>query len=96
MNRLKKTISTNVIGSNRFYKYNQIFFMISLICVFVESVTFNSVSSLPGMLMILGLGAMYDLRKKYSRFYRTFTFNVAYVIQYAFLIKWCVDIYVNI
>jgi len=48
------------------------------------------------MLMILALGAMYDLRKKYSRIYRTYTFNVAYWIQYLMLVKLCVDIYVNI
>jgi hypothetical protein len=93
---LKKKIKTNIVGSNRFYKYNQFFFMISLFCVFLESVTYNSISCVPGMMMILGLGAMYDLRKKYSKFYRTYTFNVAYWVQFIFIVKWCVDIFVSI
>jgi len=96
LKRLRKLIKTNVVGSNKFYKFNQYFFMISLFCVFLESVTYNSLSCVPGMLMILGLGAMFDLRKKYSRFYRTYTFNVMYWVQFIFIAKWCVDIFVNI
>ena len=68
----------------------------ALFTTLLESVTFNSLSCVPGMILILGLAAMYDLRKKYSRYYRTYTFNVAYWIQYIMLTKLCVDIFVSI
>jgi len=85
-----------LVGSNNFYKKNQIFFMLALFSKLLESVTYNSLSCLPGLFFVLILFAMYDLRKKYSRVYRVFSFLVVYWIQFMMILKLCVQIYIHI
>lgn len=70
--------------------------MVALICKMIESVTYNSVSAVPGLLLIIGLFSMYDLRKKYSMFYRTFSFFVVYWIQIMMVFKMSVKVYMGI
>jgi len=89
-------IKPNIVGSERFYKFNQKFFLLAFLTKLVESVTFNSMASVPGMFLLLGLAAMYDLRKKYSRFYRTYSFVVIYYIQTMMVLKLCVSVYTSI
>lgn len=93
---MKKEIKTNLIGCERFYKFNQPFFALGLLAALIESVTFNSLSSLPGIFFVVGLFAMYDLRKKYSKTYRTYSFNVVYYLQYMMIVKISAEIYMNI
>lgn len=93
---MKKEIKTNLIGNERFYKLNQIFFGLGLFSKLLEAVTFNSLSCLPGLFMVLGLFAMYDLRKKYSKAYRTFSFNVVYFIQYMMIVKLSMKVFIHI
>jgi hypothetical protein len=71
----------------KFYKWNQWFFMLTLSSKLLESVTFNSLSCIPGMFMVLGIFAMFDLRKKYSKVFRTATFTLIYFIQGMMIIK---------
>jgi len=96
LEELAKKIKPNIVGSEKFYKFNQKFFILAFFAKLIESVTFNSMSSVPGMFLLLGLAAMYDLRKKYSRFYRTYSFFVIYYIQTMMILKLCISIYLSI
>lgn len=91
-----KKISINWIGSETFYNINQVFFIVSILCKLLESVTFNSLTCLPGLFILLSLGSMYDQRKKYSRFYRTYSFFLVYWIQFMMCVKLCAQIYMSI
>ena len=93
---MKKLIRINVVGSNRFYKNNQIFFAIAILLKLFEAVSFNSLSSMPGIFMVIGLMSLYEIRKKYSRMYRTFSFVVLYWIQLMMIIKLVIELYVSI
>lgn len=93
---LKKEITMNFIGSNKFYNWNQTFYALAIVFTLMESVSFNSCSSLPGIFLIIALAATYDLRKKYSYFYRTLSFVVGYYIHYLMVIKIIALIYLNI
>jgi hypothetical protein len=93
---LTKKIQINLVGRNKFYKMNQKFFALALFCKLLESVTFNSLSCLPGLFMVLALVAMYDLRKKYSRVFRVFSFVLLYWLQGMMILKVCVQIFMNI
>jgi len=61
-----------------------------------ESVTFNSFSCIPGLFLVLILFACYDLRKKYSRFYRSYSFVVIYWIRFIMIVKVSIEIYTAI
>ena len=93
---LKKEITMNFIGSDRFYKWNQTFYAIAILFTLLESVSFNSCSSLPGVFLIIILSSMYDLRKRYSYFYRTLSFVVGYYIHFIMAIKLGALIYLRI
>lgn len=96
LNELRREIRTNLIGNGKFYKFNQLFFELGLLGKIIESVTFNSLSCVPGLIMILILGAMYELRKKFSKSYRTYSFNVVYFIQYMMIVKISGEMFMNI
>lgn len=70
--------------------------MTTIIAKLFESVTFNSISCIPGLFLVLGMVAMYDLRKRYSRVYRSFSYVVIYYIQLMMIVKLCVNIYLTI
>ena len=93
MVQLKKEIKLNFIGSERFYNYNQLFFMMTLFFKLFESVTFNSLSCVPGLMLIIILFAAYELRKTYSQFFRTFSFVTVYWIRLMMIIKISAEIY---
>lgn len=93
---LKQVIKPNIVGSAHFYRFNKVFFTMIIFWKLVESVTFNSLSCLPGLIFVILLFSMYDLRKKYSQFYRTFSFFVVYWIQFVMIIKLSVYIYMSI
>lgn len=93
---MKKEIKINLVGSNRFYKNNQIFFTVAVFFKLFEAVSYNSLSSIPGLFMVIGLMSLYEIRKKYSRMYRTYSFVVLYWVQFMMIVKLVVELYVSI
>jgi hypothetical protein len=61
-----------------------------------EAVSFNTISSIPGIMMIIGLLSLYEIRRKFSRAYITTSFFVLYWVQIVMIIKVAVEIIVKI
>lgn len=61
-----------------------------------EAVSFNSVSSIPGLMMIIGLLSFYEIRKNFSRAYRIFSFFVLYWVQIVMICKLAVEILLKV
>jgi hypothetical protein len=62
----------------------------------LETVAYNCLLGMPAIIMTLTVFAMYDLRKKYSKFYRTFNFVVAFWVQLVLIVKFTARIIMRI
>jgi hypothetical protein len=85
-----------MVGSEAFYNHNQFYFVVGILSMMFEAVSFNSISSVPGLFMIIGLLSLFEIRKNFSRTYRTFSFFALYWVQIVMIIKVAVEIIVRI
>lgn len=85
-----------MVGSETFYSHNQFYFVVGILSMMFEAVSFNSLSSIPGIFMIIGLLSLFEIRKNFSRAYRVFSFFALYWVQIIMIIKLAVEIIVRI
>lgn len=62
LDELSKLIRRNMVGSLAFYNHIRTYFVLGIICMMFEAVSFNSLSSIPGMFMIIALLSLYEIR----------------------------------
>lgn len=53
--------------------------------------TFNNLTDLPGLFLLMLLGGLYMMRKEFSSFYRPLSFFFVYWVQYIILLKFLKD-----
>lgn len=85
-----------MVGSEAFYNHNQFYFVIGIVTMMFEAVSFNTLSSVPALFMIIGLLSMYEIRKSFSRAYITAAFFTLYWVQIVMLIKLAEDLMMRV
>lgn len=96
MSRLKQIIRRNMVGSEAFYNHNQFYFVMGIITTLFEAVSFNTISSIPSLIMIIGLLSMFEIRKNFSRAYRAFSFFTLYWVQIVMIIKLAMELILKV
>ena len=85
-----------MVGSESFYNHNQFYFVMGILATLFEAVSFNTISSIPGLFMIIGLLSLFEIRKSFSRAYRTFSFFTLYWVQIVMITKVAVELILKV
>ena len=59
---LQKIIRRNMVGSVAFFNHNSTYFTLGILSMMFEAVSFNSLSSIPGMFVVIGLLSLYEIK----------------------------------
>lgn len=85
-----------MVGSEAFYNHNQFYFVMGILATLFEAVSFNTISSIPGLFLIIGLLSMYEIRKNFSRAYRATSFFTLYWVQIVMIIKIAIEMILKV
>jgi hypothetical protein len=78
--RLKKAVVMSFVDCDWYYKFNQLFFVFSLVFILFQGMLNNSCIDIPSLFLILGLAAAYPYRKYYTKTVLEYTFFVIYYV----------------
>ena len=78
----------NFLDCRWFQLWSKNFFVITLLCQLIQSMGYNGLYDIPGLLIILGLFAFYTFRKSMPYTHLIFLMISIYYISFAIWLKW--------